>query len=114
MSTAHGVATTCGPYLCIVELIRIPSHFRSHDPCCLLMGLFLRRLLSFFPFFYLFADTICTHKRLIAHSSRGCVTRCSWLHEAVSRTVWDVRLRLGSTHGSHDPIRGKGGGKQKQ
>ena len=25
------------------------------------------------------------------------VTRCSWLHEAVSRTVWDVRLRLGST-----------------
>ena len=32
-------------------------------------------LLSFFLFF---AGTICTHKLLIAHSSRGCVTRCSW------------------------------------
>ena len=37
-------------------------------------------LLSFFLFF---AGTICTHKLLIAHSSRGCVTSCPFGPNAV-------------------------------
>ena len=42
----------------------------------------------------------------------------SWLHEAVCRTAWGVRLRLGSAVSSNDPMvvvgRGGAGGKQEQ
>ena len=86
--------------LCTNQLQPLLLLVVAHLLVVCVVALLCAPLLLPFSFFFPFSVTICTHKLLIAHSSRGCVTSCPFGPNAVGLQYglhglgWSQRLSV--------------------